>query len=451
MKQFFLLTCTILSLLLNSKTQAQGTSSVVWNSPSWELGMGAVFKHHEDFSAGRLVLGTHNIMIKNRIGIYYTLEYRGKIDFKEDQSNYYFRDILGFNYSISERFSVNAGLGIFRKGILQNGAERGGEYFYNNIQFGRLRKELGITYKIPEKPWSFNFAYSTWVGPTVTVSYNIPFDNTGSTFGSVGNRRLFLGRQPRVKNPYDSDPTPTNDKPKADSEQQKPKEKPKEKHESKPLDTPKPPGELVVPRKQKDTIEAIKNKPAVNKIDSLNNYNKPLDTTAKVDVDPKPKQEIINKVATNDSVASVVQPSALSVDSNSNSLVPIPSSTSAKSEETATPPKRNEFRAKIYFPFDVDTMNISDKDSLHSFLKQINIDLVKNVKIFGTADKLGTDAYNFNLSQSRANHVRDYIISFGIKSNIINVFAYGESKSTGTTEIERALNRYVEIVIQIDY
>jgi len=81
---------------------------------------------------------------------------------------------LGLNYSVNKSFSIHGGLGVFRKGLLQSGENRGGEYFYNNIQFGRLRKEIGVTYRIPQYPVSVDICYSTWVGPTATFGYIIP-------------------------------------------------------------------------------------------------------------------------------------------------------------------------------------------------------------------------------------------------------------------------------------
>ena len=174
MKKFITaILCLIISLStrqINAQTAAQPR----WNVASWEPGLGMVFRHQEKFSAARLQLGTRNLFIKNRVGLYYILEYRGGIQFTEDNTKFYFRDLLGLNYSLNKSFSIHGGLGVFRKGLLQSGENRGGEYFYNNIQFGRLRKEIGVTYRIPQYPVSLDICYSTWVGPTATFGYIIP-------------------------------------------------------------------------------------------------------------------------------------------------------------------------------------------------------------------------------------------------------------------------------------
>jgi outer membrane protein OmpA-like peptidoglycan-associated protein len=119
-------------------------------------------------------MGSRNLLIKNRVGIYYILEYRGGIKFQEDGTNFYFRDLLGLNYSINKSFSIHGGLGVFRKGILLNGEERGGEFYLNKLQFGRLRHAIGVTFRIPEYPISVDLGYSSWVGPTATFGYIIP-------------------------------------------------------------------------------------------------------------------------------------------------------------------------------------------------------------------------------------------------------------------------------------
>jgi len=174
MKNIFLsLIIVLVSVFLPQTGNAQ-SSKEKWNIASWEPGLGMVFRHKEQFSAVRLALGTRNLLVKNRVGIYYILEYRGGIKFQEDGTNFYFRDLLGLNYSINKSFSIHGGLGVFRKGILQSGEDRGGELYYNNNQFGRLRKEVGLTFRIPQYPISVHLAYSTWVGPTATFGYIIP-------------------------------------------------------------------------------------------------------------------------------------------------------------------------------------------------------------------------------------------------------------------------------------
>ena len=175
MRQFTISIITILLMtVFTPQTGRSQSSKEKWNVASWEPGLGMVFRHQEKFSAVRLALGTRNLFVKNRVGVYYILEYRGGIKFQEDGTNFYFRDLLGLNYSINKSLSIHGGMGVLRKGILQSGDARGGEFYYDRAQFGRLRKEIGLTFRIPQYPISLDLCYSTWVGPTATFGYIIP-------------------------------------------------------------------------------------------------------------------------------------------------------------------------------------------------------------------------------------------------------------------------------------
>lgn len=126
--------------------------------------LGYVFQHREDFGAPRISLAANNL-IKERVGFYYSLEYRGGIQFQEDQTNFYFRDLLGGTIRINESFSVYAGVGMFRKGWL-----------LGNRVDGRLRKEIGMNYQLAKYKFNIDIGYSYWVGPTANFGYIIPLE-----------------------------------------------------------------------------------------------------------------------------------------------------------------------------------------------------------------------------------------------------------------------------------
>lgn len=152
-------------LLANQINNTQAQNTVPFQAiPSLEPSIGMVFRSSEKFSAARLGLVTRNLVYKNRMGFYYILEYRGGINYQEKGyvSSYYMRDIVGANWAVSKSFSVNAGVGIFRKGILSPESLTG------------LRKEVGISYKIPNYPVSIGIGYSNTLGPTATFGYSIP-------------------------------------------------------------------------------------------------------------------------------------------------------------------------------------------------------------------------------------------------------------------------------------
>lgn len=350
MKKFITAILCLLISLSTREINAQTAAQPRWNVASWEPGLGMVFRHQEKFSAARLQLGTRNLFIKNRVGVYYILEYRGGIQFQEDGTSFYFRDLLGLNYSVNKSFSIHGGLGVFRKGLLQSGENRGGEYFYNNIQFGRLRKEVGITYKIPQYPVSVDLCYSTWVGPTATFGYVIPMN------------RKKLGNAPLKSIPVYDVPVFVETKP-----------------------------EVV---EQPKTIDTVVEKP--------------------VYVETKP--EVVEPV--------VVEPVVES--------------------KPAVDLKALAKQSTTFYPFNVDTMNVANKENLVALVQYMTENPKCKANIYGNADRLGSESYNLTLSASRAKKVKAYLVSQGIAASRIKVVAYGETKAKGETDEERALNRCVE-------
>lgn len=72
------------------------------------------------------------------------------------------------------------------------------------------------------------------------------------------------------------------------------------------------------------------------------------------------------------------------------------------------------------------------------------------VEVAGYTDSNSTDEYNRDLSNRRANAVRDYLISRGVDANRLTARGYGEANpiADNATEEGRAKNRRVELVPQ---
>lgn len=72
------------------------------------------------------------------------------------------------------------------------------------------------------------------------------------------------------------------------------------------------------------------------------------------------------------------------------------------------------------------------------------------VEVAGYTDSNNTDAYNLELSDRRANSVRDYLISKGIDASRLTAKGYGETNPIADNETAegRAKNRRVELVPQ---
>lgn len=104
----------------------------------------------------------------------------------------------------------------------------------------------------------------------------------------------------------------------------------------------------------------------------------------------------------------------------------------------------------IYFDFDRDTF----KDESYTELNRLETMLAQNpgiqVEISGHTDRIGTKAYNKNLSQRRANAVKNYLVNKGIDARRVVSMGYGEEKPLASNDDEvegRELNRRVEFVV----
>jgi outer membrane protein OmpA-like peptidoglycan-associated protein len=75
-----------------------------------------------------------------------------------------------------------------------------------------------------------------------------------------------------------------------------------------------------------------------------------------------------------------------------------------------------------------------------------------NLEVEGHTDSVGTDEYNMQLSEMRANTVRDYLIHEGINTSSIAARGFGEDQAVATndTAAGRQQNRRVELVVSGD-
>jgi outer membrane protein OmpA-like peptidoglycan-associated protein len=71
------------------------------------------------------------------------------------------------------------------------------------------------------------------------------------------------------------------------------------------------------------------------------------------------------------------------------------------------------------------------------------------ISVSGHTDDVGTDAYNQQLSERRAQAVRDYLVSTGLPPDILSVEGHGKALPLvpGTSDVARAKNRRVELGI----
>jgi outer membrane protein OmpA-like peptidoglycan-associated protein len=103
----------------------------------------------------------------------------------------------------------------------------------------------------------------------------------------------------------------------------------------------------------------------------------------------------------------------------------------------------------IEFAFGSAELTASAKKKLNTWGKSLNSPVLRNKKftIGGHTDDIGTEEYNLQLSQQRAEAVKNYLIeNFNIPASRLDTKAYGEKKPLlpYQTEEARGANRRVE-------
>lgn len=103
----------------------------------------------------------------------------------------------------------------------------------------------------------------------------------------------------------------------------------------------------------------------------------------------------------------------------------------------------------IFFDLDKSELKPASYPELNRIVRLLQEQPALEIEIAGHTDDLGTAEYNLALSQSRAEAVKSYLTSKGIKANRISAKGFGETKAIApnSTEEGRATNRRVEFTI----
>ena len=107
----------------------------------------------------------------------------------------------------------------------------------------------------------------------------------------------------------------------------------------------------------------------------------------------------------------------------------------------------------VYFETDKYNVLETEQNRLLLFIQELKTDNINRVSIYGFCDDRGSNQYNLNLSQDRANTIKDIFSKSGVHQDLItNVDGKGEILlkiiSSENVNIIRGLNRKVEIEVE---
>ncbi len=120
-----------------------------------------------------------------------------------------------------------------------------------------------------------------------------------------------------------------------------------------------------------------------------------------------------------------------------------------KHDITLSPAADGRTRLLVFFDFAADKLQNASYPELDRAVRLMKANPGMSVEIAGYTDSKGTDSYNVDLSNRRAQAVRNYLVRNGIESSRVSPKGYGKQDpiATNDTEDGRAENRRVEFVV----
>ena len=127
---------------------------------------------------------------------------------------------------------------------------------------------------------------------------------------------------------------------------------------------------------------------------------------------------------------------------------PPPQASSESVVEPAEPVQqaKEELRNIFYFDYDDATVRPDTRPIIEAHAERLK-NSNQAIVIEGYADERGTEAYNRELGQRRAEAVKDLLVSMGVQSSQIETISYGEQnpQDSGNNELAWQKNRRVEL------
>ena len=98
---------------------------------------------------------------------------------------------------------------------------------------------------------------------------------------------------------------------------------------------------------------------------------------------------------------------------------------------------------RVFFATNKSVLTTAARDTLRKQAAWMRKNKDISVTLEGHADERGTREYNLALGERRANSAKDYLMTYGISGNRINVISYGKERpvNSGSTPLAWSQNR----------
>ncbi len=107
--------------------------------------------------------------------------------------------------------------------------------------------------------------------------------------------------------------------------------------------------------------------------------------------------------------------------------------------------------AGALFDVNSDRLKEAGQQELSDLATRIkSLEEIQGIKIVGHTDSTGSESYNQQLSQRRANSVKNFLLDQGISPTVMSTLGLGESRpvASNATREGRARNRRVDVMIE---
>ena len=384
----------VLTLCLTTNVVAQKNSLIIQNL---EFGLGYIFKTTNENSLVRYQIASRNLLLNERLGFMYTIEYPLDDGINPNSSAKEMSDLFGLNYRFSNDFSFQAMSGLAANSV-----------FKSKNGLNGVRKAISITYHPDNTPFTITTGYSGSFGPSLTVNYRI-FFNKKKDKEKIKNKESQLTKKSASNKPTNTSST--------------------KKSSTRALMYP-PSTIIAAKNANKDSNKSTTKEPIQEK--AADSDKKQAAEKAAADAKKKAEKAAADAKKKAEKAAADAKQAAEKAAADAKK----------RAEKAVADAKKLCDESEVLYPLNMYDLSSSEKKNLQKLAQYLKTNPKIKLQIFGSTDKSGSEEYNLKLGSKRTNSSENYLIQLGVSSKQLETINLGESKSQNSnSKQERAKAR----------